>query len=221
MNQRVQDFLDPLTNTLALIMTSPIQIVFCESGMLPFKTSLLPVFPYSSLTADEICSLIQIIEKTKCTAQRETMETSGQYTLTIHYQQGNSSSALTSSFHQQHITQTLATDAINNHNNELVVAETSAASVPLFVCKRKVLTTFIQVMLHKDNAYLNDNVCKTLCNIILQRLMARVPIPSNIIASVVEYIKNNGNKVDEDQCEKEDDEEGEKSDSIIQDFEYE
>jgi len=187
-------------------MTSPVQIVFCESGMLPFKTSLLPVFPYSSLNEQEIETLIQIIEKTKCTAQRETMETSGQYTLTIHQHNGNSTVAgMTDLQHKQHKHKALPplqpTDldptSFSEASSASAASSHSTAVAPLMVCKKKVLINFIQIMLHDDNAYLNGNACKTLCNIILQRLMARVPIPSNIIASVVECIQCSGHCQDD------------------------
>jgi len=52
-NHRVQEFSDPLTSTIVLMATTPIQIVFCETGLLLFKTNLLPVIPYSLLHHDE------------------------------------------------------------------------------------------------------------------------------------------------------------------------
>ena len=52
-NHRVQEFSDPLTSTLVLMATSPMQMVCCESGIIPFKTSLLPVIPYALLSDEE------------------------------------------------------------------------------------------------------------------------------------------------------------------------
>lgn len=167
-NKRIQDFADPLTNTLILIMTSPIQIVFCESGILPFKTSLLPVFPYSSLKPSEINVLVQIIEQSSPELQRETMESSGQYTLSIVHKQVQASSL------------------VNPRN-------TTSGVCNLYICKRKLLVNFIQIMLHEENTNSsNPNVHKTLCNIILQRLMARISIQSEIISQAVECINKDG-----------------------------
>jgi len=56
-NHRVQEFSDPLTSTLVLMATSALQIVFCETGLLLFKTNLLPVIPYSILQLEELSKL--------------------------------------------------------------------------------------------------------------------------------------------------------------------
>ena len=48
-NNRVQDFSDPITSTLVLLASSPLQIVFCEEGLMLFKTAHLPIFPYTLL----------------------------------------------------------------------------------------------------------------------------------------------------------------------------
>ena len=50
-NNRVQDFADPLTSTLILMANSPLQLVFCEAGVLLFKNPALQVFPF-----DKLCS---------------------------------------------------------------------------------------------------------------------------------------------------------------------
>lgn len=148
-NHRVQEFSDPLTTTLLFFMNTPLQIVLCESGILPFKTSLLPVFPYSLLTKEEIIVLEDIVRETHADFQKETMESSGQYTLTICT--GNMQSAV--------------------------------------MCKKKILTNFIYVMF-KYNTYGNDfRICKTLCNIIIQRLMSRILIPSEHISFIVDFIE--------------------------------
>ena len=52
-NNRVQEFPDPITSTLILMVSSPIQVVFCEEGVLLFKTSNLPVLPYNVLSDAE------------------------------------------------------------------------------------------------------------------------------------------------------------------------
>ena len=83
-NNRVQDFSDPLTSTLSLLLTSPIQIMFCESGIILLKTTLLPVFQYTSLTEKELCTLEEMLNEAPLEGQQETMESSGQYTLSLY-----------------------------------------------------------------------------------------------------------------------------------------
>jgi len=60
-NNRIQDFVDPLTTTLYLMMSTPLQFVLCESGILPFKTNLLSVFPYNLLQKDHLQTMETII----------------------------------------------------------------------------------------------------------------------------------------------------------------
>jgi hypothetical protein len=145
-NHRVQDFSDPLTNTLVLMATSPIQMVCCESGIIPFKTSLLPVIPYALLSSEENLFIQNIISQLSDGVMHETMESSGQYTLSV--------------FH--------------------------ALSSPVFICKKQLLLNFMYVMFNNNNTYCDTAICKTLCNIILQRFMARVPVPSEMISVVVQ-----------------------------------
>ena len=82
-NHRVQDFADPLTHTLVLMATAPLQLMLCESGLLPFKTNLLPVLPYSLLTAQERALLHTLIQEQTDADLHETIESNGQYTLTL------------------------------------------------------------------------------------------------------------------------------------------
>ena len=82
-NNRVQEFQDPLTSTLVLMATSPMQMALCEAGLLPFKTNLLPVVPYSLLTSAERRCLHEIISHVPDDQVHETIESSGQYTLTV------------------------------------------------------------------------------------------------------------------------------------------
>ena len=82
-NHRVQDFPDPLTTTLVLMATSPLQLVLCETGLLLFKTNLLPVFPDSLLRASERAQLREWIEPLPAEQLHETVEPNGQYTLTV------------------------------------------------------------------------------------------------------------------------------------------
>ena len=82
-NHRVQDFPDPLTATLVLMATSPLQFVLCETGLLLFKTNLLPVAPYALLRAEESQALRGLIDGMAPEQLHETVESSGQYTLTV------------------------------------------------------------------------------------------------------------------------------------------
>ena len=82
-NHRVQDFQDPLTSTLVLMATAPLQLVLCESGLLLFKTNLLPVMQYGLLTGQERTDLGRIVETMAQEQLHETVECSGQYTLAV------------------------------------------------------------------------------------------------------------------------------------------
>lgn len=143
-NNRIQEFTDPLTSTLVLLATSPLQLVFCESGLILFKTSLLPVLPYGSLTADSKRTFQQWISTAH--NDHESCDSSGQFTLTI---------PLT-------------------------------PKLPHAVlCKRALLSSFVYVMRHHNGAFNDPAICCTLCNIILQRFMAIVPVPSDIVSSTM------------------------------------
>ena len=145
-NHRVQDFSDPLTNTLVLMATSPVQMVCCESGILPFKTSLLPVIPYALLSKEDNLLIQNIISKLPDHLLHETMESSGQYTLS---------------------------------------AFNVLPSCKSLLCKRKLLLNFVHVMFHNNNIYNDISICKTLCNIILQRFMAIVPVSSELVSTIL------------------------------------
>lgn len=149
-NNRVQDFSDPLTSTLSLLLTSPIQIMFCESGIILLKTTLLPVFQYTSLTEKELCTLEEMLNEAPLEGQQETMESSGQYTLSLY--------------------------PVFNSNF-------------MYFDKKLILRNFTYIMFRYNNDYSDKMVCKTLCNIILQRLMARTSISSEIISNIVDYIQ--------------------------------
>lgn len=82
-NHRVQDFQDPLTSTLVLMATSPLQCVMCESGLLLFKTHLLPVIPYGLFHREELAQLHALIAPLGPESLHETVESNGQYTLTV------------------------------------------------------------------------------------------------------------------------------------------
>lgn len=83
LNHRVQDFPDPLTTTLVLMATSPIQCHFCETGLLLFKTHLLPVVPFGLLRREELARLRALIEPLVASELHESIESNGQFTLQL------------------------------------------------------------------------------------------------------------------------------------------
>ena len=147
-NHRVQDFSDPLTNTLILMAPSPMQMVCCESGIIPFKTSLLPVIPYALLSREENEFIQNVILQFSDDIMHETMESSGQYTLSVFHSLSNAA----------------------------------------FICKKQLLLNFVHVMINNNSTHCDDAVSRTLCNIILQRFMARVSVPSEMISTVIQSI---------------------------------
>ena len=167
-NNKIQDFQDPLTSTLVLMATSPLQMVLCEAGLLPFKTTLLPVLPYSILTLGEIEQMRQILADTCDRQLHETVESSGQYTLSV--------APVAQTSQQQH--QQMAA----NKNN-------SSGSAAVTICRRSLLHAFVSVMMFTSSSSKQDEnqliVNRTLCNIVLQRFMASVSTPSEIVSSVM------------------------------------
>jgi hypothetical protein len=146
-NHKVQDFQDPLTNTLVLMATSPLQFVMCEAGLLLFRTNLLPVVPYGLLASGECNQLQEILARVPDDQLNETIESSGQYTLMI-----------------QPFTQNMG-----------------CSPTITYLCKKRLLHAFVEVMLSGSN----HQVGRTLCNIVLQRFMAQVPTPSDIVNSIM------------------------------------
>jgi len=156
-NNRVQEFNDPLTNTLVLMMNSPIQVVFCEAGIIPFATNNLPVYPYSAMTKNEILFFKDLIHSSDPHDQRDSMESSGQYTLTLCRTKG-------------------------------VLSSKKAHQPNIFLSKEIILKNFVWILFHRNNIYHDKYICKSLCNIILQRLMARIKVSSEIIHNVIRLI---------------------------------
>jgi hypothetical protein len=146
-NNRIQEFADPLTSTLVLLATSPVQLVFCESGLILFKTNVLPVLPYSILSKEQKQVFQQWIHDTA--DDHESCDSSGQFTLSLPLLPK-----------QPHV----------------------------FLCKKALLSSFVFVMRHHNGTFNNPAICSTLCNIILQRFMAHVPVPSDIVSAIMSQL---------------------------------
>jgi hypothetical protein len=144
----VQNFADPLTNTLVLLATSPLQFVFCESGVILFKTALLPVFPYHCLSILEKQKFTEWIHASK--EANEMCDSSGQFTLSIPF---------------------------------------VPKQPPIFLCKKALLNNFVHVMQNYNGSFNNPIICSTLCNIIVQRFLAVVPVPSDIVSFIMNQLK--------------------------------
>lgn len=61
-NHRLYEHSDPLTKTLILMSTAPVQFVLCESGILPFNTTELPIFPFTDLFPEQRDRLFHMIK---------------------------------------------------------------------------------------------------------------------------------------------------------------
>ena len=157
-NHRVQDFPDPLTTTLVLMATSPMQLVLCETGLLLFKTNLLPVLPYGLLKADEVAQFRGWIDPLPAEQLHETVEPNGQYTLSVPL-------LLPPPSQQQ---QPAGAHAGTNNN---------------FICKRTLLRVFVGLMLQNPT-----DAHRTLCHIVLQRFWSRVPTPSDTVQAVMDQL---------------------------------
>jgi hypothetical protein len=165
LNHRVQDFPDPLTTTLVLMATSPIQCSMCETGLLLFKTHLLPVVPFGLLRSDETARLRGLIEPLSSAELHETIESNGQFTLQLlpfsaSRMTGRSSGSGSSS-------------------------STTATPTPK-VCARKLLLVFVDALLSQTSTPVDVN--RTLCNIVLQRFLSRVSTSSEVVNAVIARI---------------------------------
>lgn len=82
-NNRTQDFPDPITSTLVLMASSPIQMVFCEEGLLLFKTAHLPIFPYTSLGQEDRDFLYGWLQKIEEAHTHETYHGCGKFSVQV------------------------------------------------------------------------------------------------------------------------------------------
>ena len=181
-NHRVQDFQDPLTSTLVLMATAPLQLVLCESGLLLFKTNLLPVMPYGLLAKQECLDLHRLVEALPNEQLHETIECSGQYTLGV----------------------------LSMPPPPAAAAASATATAALLLCKQRLLLNFVDLMMlstaaaaapHEEeeepptaagaaehggsSSSRSATVCGSLCSIVLQRFWSRVCTPSETVSAVM------------------------------------
>ena len=76
-NHRLQDSPDPLTHTLIIMSTTPIQFAFCEFGILPFRTSNLPVYPFNDMTRQQRVDIAALLAETPRKSISESVEGCG------------------------------------------------------------------------------------------------------------------------------------------------
>ena len=159
-NNRIQEFSDPLTSTLVLLATTPMQMVFCESGFILFKTALLPILPYHTLSTVERHAFGQWVQASS--NEHESCDSSGQFTLSI----------------------------------PLLPKQPN-----LFLCKRALLTNFVHVMQHHNGTFNDPVICSTLCNIIIQRFLAIVPVPSDVVSFIMAQLKTTTQPTDQERAD--------------------
>lgn len=80
---RLQDIHDPLTHTLVLMATTPIQFVLCESGVMPFKTPNLPVYPFTDMTYQQRVDIAGILSDVPYRRISESVEGCGKISVTV------------------------------------------------------------------------------------------------------------------------------------------
>ena len=83
-NNRVQEFSDPITSTLILMATSPLQIVFCDEGLVLFKTTHLPIFPYSMLKAEDRKFLLDLLHGLEEAQTQESYHGCGKFSVQVY-----------------------------------------------------------------------------------------------------------------------------------------
>jgi hypothetical protein len=82
-NNRVQEFPDPITSTLIAMVNSPMQVTFCESGILIFKTSNLPVLPYDILSNEDRKKISELLIGMDNSLLSETYHGCGKFSVQI------------------------------------------------------------------------------------------------------------------------------------------
>ncbi len=88
-NNRVQDFPDPITSTLITMVNSPMQVTFCESGILIFKTSNMPILPYDALNHEEKKFLVNLLEGIDNAFLSETYHGCGKFSVQVNIGSGH------------------------------------------------------------------------------------------------------------------------------------
>ena len=53
-NHRLIQATDPITQTLVLMVNSPVQLVLCETGLIAFQNNDLPVYPYTKMSRQQL-----------------------------------------------------------------------------------------------------------------------------------------------------------------------
>jgi hypothetical protein len=164
-NNRVQDFQDPLTSTLVLMATAPLQFMLCESGLLVFKTNMLPVVPYALLDPSERALLHTMVAEVPAEQLHETIESSGQYTLCVlPFTQNRESSPVV------HLLCKV----------RLLLGFVRAMQRPPRADEPPAHPH------HDDNG--ESVINRTLCSIVLQRFWSRVSTPSDTISLVMRQL---------------------------------
>ena len=82
-NNRLHDTQDPLTHTLILMTTMPIQFVFCESGVLPFRTPNLPIYPFTDMTRQQRVDIAALLSEVPSQNINESVEGCGKISVVI------------------------------------------------------------------------------------------------------------------------------------------
>jgi hypothetical protein len=75
-NHRLTETADPITQTLILMVNAPVQLVLCETGLIPFQTEELPVYPFSKMSKRQREFLVEALKQ----ADAEKLHTQVQYT---------------------------------------------------------------------------------------------------------------------------------------------
>lgn len=80
---RLQDTHDPLTHTLILMATSPIQFAMCESGIMPFKTTNLPIYPFVDMEDSQRTAIASILSDVPTSKINESVEGCGKISVSV------------------------------------------------------------------------------------------------------------------------------------------
>jgi hypothetical protein len=82
-NHRVIDSGDPITKTLVLMVHTPVQLVMCETGLIPFQSGDLPNYPYSKMSSVQLQFLLDVLRNADLSKVQFQVPFPGRYTAKV------------------------------------------------------------------------------------------------------------------------------------------
>ena len=88
-NHRLIQAADPITQTLVLMVNTPVQLLLCETGLIAFQNNELPVYPYAKMTKRQLRFLHDTLKRTEENKLQLSASFLGRFSLKIPLVVGN------------------------------------------------------------------------------------------------------------------------------------